>query len=146
MDEKTTLVVTAVPNPDEMASVQEYLKGVLPLLKAAGGKLVKRLKVDRVIRGNRSGMVLVMDFDSADAITAMFESNDYAALVCSSPRSRGHAPGPANPTDVRLHDGLRPRHGRPPPCRRSSDPSSSARTCIGSRGDRSQKTHRTRSG
>ena len=81
MDEKTTLVVTAVPNPDEMASVQEYLKGVLPLLMAAGGKLVKRLKVDRVIRGNRSGMVLVMDFDSADAITAMFESNDYAALV-----------------------------------------------------------------
>jgi hypothetical protein len=30
--EKTTLVVTAVPNPNEMASVQEYLKGVLPLL------------------------------------------------------------------------------------------------------------------
>ena len=26
MDEKTTLVVTAVPNPNEMASVQEYLQ------------------------------------------------------------------------------------------------------------------------
>jgi uncharacterized protein (DUF1330 family) len=89
MDEKATLVVTAVPNPDEMASVQEYLKGVLPLLKAAGGKLVKRLKVDKVIRGNRSGMVLVMDFGSADAITAMFESNDYAALV--PVRDRGFA-------------------------------------------------------
>ena len=89
MDERTTLVVTAIPNPDEMASVQEYLKGVLPLLMAAGGKLVKRLKVDGVIHGNRSGMVLVMDFDSADAITAMFESNDYAALV--PVRDRGFA-------------------------------------------------------
>ena len=39
MDEKTTLVVTAVPNPGEMESVQGYLRGVLPLLKGAGGKL-----------------------------------------------------------------------------------------------------------
>ena len=76
-----TLVVTAVPNPNEMASVQEYLHGVLSLLMGAGGKPVKRLKVDKVINGNPSGMVLVMDFDSADAISGMFESEDYAALV-----------------------------------------------------------------
>ncbi len=81
MDEKTILVVTAVPNPNEMESVQEYLKGVMPLLQGAGGKLVKRLKVGKLIHGNPSGMVLVMDFDSADSITAMFESDDYAALV-----------------------------------------------------------------
>ena len=80
-DQKTTLAVTAVPNPNEMASVQEYLHGVLSLLMGAGGKPVKRLKVDKVINGNPSGMVLVMDFDSADAISGMFESEDYAALV-----------------------------------------------------------------
>ena len=80
-DAKATLVVTAVPNPNEMASVQEYLHGVLPLLMGAGGKPVKRLKVDKVINGKPSGMVLVMDFDSADAISGMFESEDYAALV-----------------------------------------------------------------
>ena len=87
--EKTTLVVTAVPNANEMASVQEYLQGVLPLFKGAGGKLVKRLKVDTVIQGRSSGMVLVMDFDSADAISGMFESEDYAALV--PVRNRGFA-------------------------------------------------------
>jgi uncharacterized protein (DUF1330 family) len=81
MNEKTTLVVTAVPNPHEMASVQEYLQGVLPLLMGAGGQLVKRLKLDRGIHGKTSGMILVMDFDSSDAITGMFESEDYAALV-----------------------------------------------------------------
>ena len=53
----------------------------------AGGKPVKRLKVDKVIHGSSSGMVLVMDFDSADAISGMFESEDYAALVPA--RNRG---------------------------------------------------------
>ena len=81
MSEKATLVVTAVPNPDEMAAVQEYLQGVMPLLTGAGGTLVKRLKVDQTIHGNPTGMTLVMDFDSSDAITGMFESEDYAALV-----------------------------------------------------------------
>ena len=89
MDEKTTLVVTAVPNPNEMASVQEYLQGVLPLLVGAGGTLVKRLKTDKVVEGNRSGMTLVMDFDSKHAVTEMFESDDYAALV--PVRDRGFA-------------------------------------------------------
>ena len=81
MEEKTTLVVTATPNPNEMASVQAYLQGVMPLLTGAGGTVVKRLKTDAVINGNSSGMTLVMDFDSEDAITAMFASDDYAELV-----------------------------------------------------------------
>jgi hypothetical protein len=51
--EQATLVVTALPNPAEMPTVLEYL----------------------------SGMVLVMDFDSADAIKGMFESDEYAALI-----------------------------------------------------------------
>ena len=81
MNEKATLVVTATPNPNEMESVQGYLQGVLPILLGAGGKLVKRLKVGEVINGNPSGMVLVMDFDSDEAITALFESDEYAALI-----------------------------------------------------------------
>ena len=87
MDNKTTLVVTGIPNPNEMDSVQKYLQSVLPLFLSAGGKLIKRLKLDQVILGNPSGMVLVMDFDSAAAITAMFESDEYAALIPT--RDRG---------------------------------------------------------
>ena len=89
MDNKTTLVVTAIPNPNEMDSVQEYLQAVLPLFIGAGGKLVKRLKLDKVILGNPSGMVLVMDFDSAEVITEFFESDEYAALIPA--RDRGFA-------------------------------------------------------
>jgi len=81
MSEKSTLVVTAIPNPSEMESVQDYLKGVLPLFMSAGGTLVKRLKVDEIIHGNPSGMVLVMDFDSDEKIIELFESDEYAALI-----------------------------------------------------------------
>jgi uncharacterized protein (DUF1330 family) len=89
MDNKTTLVVTGIPNPNEMDSVQKYLQSVLPLFLSAGGKLIKRLKLDQVILGNPSGMVLVMDFDSAAAVTTMFESDEYAALIPT--RDRGFA-------------------------------------------------------
>ncbi len=81
MVDKATLVVTATPNPDEMSSVQAYLQGVMPLLMSAGGKLVKRQKVGKVVNGRPSGMVLVMDFDSADAVTGLFSSDSYAELV-----------------------------------------------------------------
>ena len=81
MSEKATLIVTATPNPNEMESVQGYLKGVLPLFVSAGGKLVKRLKVDELIHWKSSGMVLVMDFDSDETITALFDSDEYKALI-----------------------------------------------------------------
>ena len=87
MSEKATRLVTAAPNGDEMAAVQEYLQGVMPVLQAAGGTLVKRLKVGQVIKGASSGMAMVMDFESADAITDAFESAEYAALVPA--RDRG---------------------------------------------------------
>ena len=86
---KTTLVVTAVPNPAEMGSVQEYLHGVLPLLKGAGGSIVRRLKTEKVVNGRPAGMVLVMDFDSADAAESLFESDAYQALIPA--RDKGFA-------------------------------------------------------
>ncbi|MDH3295885.1 MAG: DUF1330 domain-containing protein [Acidimicrobiia bacterium] len=89
MSEQATLVVTAIPNTNDVASMQEYLQNVMPLLTGAGGSLVKRLKVDQVVQGTPAGMVMVMDFDSADAVTALFDSDDYAALIPA--RDRGFA-------------------------------------------------------
>ena len=81
MTDKATLVVTALPNPDEMTAVQTYLTGVMPLLMQAGGKLVKRQKVYEVIKGRPSGMVLVMDFDSSKAVSDLFASDAYSDLI-----------------------------------------------------------------
>lgn len=81
MTEKATLVVTATPNPNEIPSVEAYLKGMMPLLMGAGGILVKRQKVGKVINGRPSGMVLVMDFDSAEAVAGLFASKAYGDLI-----------------------------------------------------------------
>jgi uncharacterized protein (DUF1330 family) len=81
MTDTATLLVTAVPNPDEMDAVQEYLHGVMPLLTGAGGELVKRLEINSVIHGDPTGMALVMDFASPDDIASLFDSPEYAALV-----------------------------------------------------------------
>ena len=78
---EATLVVTGVPNPADMESMQAYLQGVMPLLQGAGGKLVKRLKVGETLNGAKTGMVLVMDFDSAKAVSELFASDDYQALL-----------------------------------------------------------------
>ena len=42
---------------------------------------MKRLKLEKALNGRPASMVLVMDFDSADAISSMFESDEYQALV-----------------------------------------------------------------
>jgi uncharacterized protein (DUF1330 family) len=80
-------VVTAVPNQDEMPSVQECLQGVLPLLVGVGGTSIRRLKTDRVVGGRAAGMTLVADFESADAAASIFESEAYLALLPA--RERG---------------------------------------------------------
>ena len=81
MAQKTTLVITAVPNPEGAGPMQTYLQKVMPLFVKAGGQPVKRLKVDQTLHGSPSGMVLVMDFDSAEAVTAMFDSPEYGELL-----------------------------------------------------------------
>ncbi len=82
MSDPTTLIVTATPNPSEPQAMQGYLKGVLPLLMSAGGAIIKRVKITDVIDGDRSyGMVLVMNFDSKEKVSAMFASDEYQALV-----------------------------------------------------------------
>ncbi|MDH4363633.1 MAG: DUF1330 domain-containing protein, partial [Acidimicrobiia bacterium] len=51
--------------------------------------LVKRLKVDEVITGSPVGMAMVTDFESADAISDLFASPEYAELLPA--RDRGFA-------------------------------------------------------
>ncbi len=88
MADKTTLVVTAIPNPNEQESMQTYLKGAMPLLMAAGGQLIKRVKVQTALGGKPPyGMVLVMDFDDKGKLEAMFASDAYAPLLAA--RNKG---------------------------------------------------------
>ena len=66
---KAQLVVTAVPNPNEMESVQVYMEGVLQLLTAAGGEMVVRAQADKPIKGELNfGFLLLMNFESKEII------------------------------------------------------------------------------
>jgi uncharacterized protein (DUF1330 family) len=90
MSEKITLVVTAMPNPEEQESMQAYIQAVSPLLKAAGGEPVKRLKVQSATTGKPPhGIVLVMDFPDRAKLEALFASEEYAALIPN--RDKGFA-------------------------------------------------------
>lgn len=80
-NKKVSLVVIATPNSNESESVNDYIEGVLPQLISAGGKLIKRLMVDQIIHGKPGGFILIMDFDSEQAIKSVFESVYYEAFI-----------------------------------------------------------------
>jgi uncharacterized protein (DUF1330 family) len=83
-----TLLVTLTAALDQDEARGRYLKGVQPLLQASGGRPVKRLRVtDSIVGTADTSMALVMDFDSADAIADVFESDAYQALVADRDRA-----------------------------------------------------------
>lgn len=83
-----TLLVTLTVAPDQDEARGRYIAGVQPLLKDAGGRQVKRLRVTNTVVGTAdTSMALVMDFDSADAVAKVFASDAYQALVADRDRA-----------------------------------------------------------
>ena len=78
----TTLLVTLTPVEGEGEAMGRYLQGVQPLLAAAGGTPVKRLRVTDTITATAGiGLALVMDFENTEAIESVFASDAYQALI-----------------------------------------------------------------
>ena len=78
----TTLLVTLTPAAGQNEAMGRYLRGVKPLLAAAGGTPVKRLRVTHTITGTAgTAMALVMDFENAEALAGVFDSDAYQALI-----------------------------------------------------------------
>ncbi len=82
MTQPATLIVTAAPNPDNAEDLQGYVKQALPMLLNGGGEMIKRARVLEPVVGDITfGVMLVMEFPSAQAIRDVFESDAYAAIV-----------------------------------------------------------------
>ncbi|OIQ99142.1 hypothetical protein GALL_188790 [mine drainage metagenome] len=82
MSIKTTIIVTAVFNPDHMPAAQEYMKQAIPMLINGGGEVIRRVKVTRAVVGHKKYSVfLVMDFPSERAVDAIFSSKAYAEII-----------------------------------------------------------------
>jgi uncharacterized protein (DUF1330 family) len=78
----TTLLVTLTPAEGQGEALGRYLQGVQPLLAAAGGTPVKRLRITETIAGTAgTAMALVMDFEDSEALSAVFAGDDYQALI-----------------------------------------------------------------
>ena len=85
-----TLIVTAQPNPDYPTEAQSYVGQALPMLVAAGGKLLKRVKVTKSVVGEQTfALSLIMEFPDAQSIEDLFASDAYAAIA--SHRDKGFA-------------------------------------------------------
>ena len=77
-----TLIVTATPAEGGDAARSRYLRSVMPLLMGAGGTPVKRLRVATTLTGDRgTGIVLVMDFETAESISGIFAFESYLNLI-----------------------------------------------------------------
>ena len=75
-----TLVLTATPAEGQGEAVGPLLQAGQDLLVAGGGRPVKRLRVTDTVAGpTGTGLVLVMDFDSVEAINAVLASDEYQA-------------------------------------------------------------------
>lgn len=78
----TTLVVVSTATEGADAALLEYVERVVPMFVAAGAVPVKRLHVTDMIAGESDpSFVFVADFEDADTIRAVFESEAYEALV-----------------------------------------------------------------
>lgn len=76
------LIVTAQPNPEHPAETQADVGQALPLLRDAGGEVLKRVKVQRAVVGDQTfALSLVMEFPDAAAIEEVFASDAYADIA-----------------------------------------------------------------
>ncbi|MFT5682313.1 MAG: hypothetical protein ACI8RZ_003231 [Myxococcota bacterium] len=87
MPKTCTLIVTAIPNPENMADVKAYQQGAGPLFAPLGGGTANRMKVSEVLHGDGAAIVLVQEFPDEEKLSAVFASDEYQALI--PVRSRG---------------------------------------------------------
>lgn len=79
---KTYLIVNASPNPEEQEELQKYTSQVVPMLEAAGGEHLKRLKLDTAITGEADyHLLLFMEFPGEESVRSVFDSEAYKALI-----------------------------------------------------------------
>ncbi len=80
-DDPCSLIATAIPNPDNMLEMKTYLETASPLLAVLGGGPPNRMKVSDVVAGDPAARVMIMNFPSRAALVAVFESDEYQALI-----------------------------------------------------------------
>ena len=80
-EQKTFLIINAVPNTDDMPSFQSYLAQIVGIIKQYGGNNMQRFKTVEQIMGHGGiKAIAVFDFPNAQAIKDMFAGPEFNAL------------------------------------------------------------------
>jgi uncharacterized protein (DUF1330 family) len=80
-ENKTFLIVNAIPNTDDMASFQSYLSQIVGIFQQFGGSGMQRWKTTEQVMG-QGGIkaIAVFEFPSAQSIKDMLASKEFNAL------------------------------------------------------------------
>lgn len=81
MNNKTFLIVNAIPNMDDVASFQSYLSQIVGIFKQFGGSGMQRWKTSEQVMG-KGGIkaIALFEFPSAQSIKDMIASEEFNAL------------------------------------------------------------------
>ncbi len=80
-DNKTFLVVNAIPNMDDITSFQSYISQIVDIFKQFGGSGMQRWKTTEQVMGNGGiKAIAVFEFPSAQSIKDMMASEEFNAL------------------------------------------------------------------
>lgn len=81
VENKTYLIVNAVPNTNDMESFKTYLTQIVDVFKQYGGTNFQRFKTTEQIMG-QGGIkaTAIVEFPSSEAIHKMFRSDEFNAL------------------------------------------------------------------
>ncbi|MFT5723245.1 MAG: hypothetical protein ACI9JN_000354 [Bacteroidia bacterium] len=81
-DNKATLVITAMINKANMTELPSYLEQVQPIFVKNGAKPIGRYKkVLDIVGVDNPEIISMTEFDDAETITAMVQSEDFTALA-----------------------------------------------------------------
>lgn len=82
MSEKALVMFTASVNPEGKEALGAYLAKAQPMTANAGGVTIASYGVTGSIAGeNVPQMVVVVEFPSAEAASALYDSEEYKALI-----------------------------------------------------------------
>jgi uncharacterized protein (DUF1330 family) len=76
----TTMITVANFAEDGSEALQQYVEGVLPLLKQAGAQVQRYGSVETLVGSDRFDLVAVMEFPSEAAMKQFLSSDAYRAM------------------------------------------------------------------
>lgn len=82
MDSKVKLIISAIPNKDNMQEMQLYLQQAGPFAPKYGGVFVSRYKTTKHLVGeNGAELMSIFEFPDAQSIENMMNDEEYKKLT-----------------------------------------------------------------